>query len=152
MPAYPGSPGKRPLNGCSTVVVVVVVSGKVGNGPLNNNNYHLRPLSRTTLVSRYQKKHLPTHHPDHHTVFVSFFHLPRSIASSLFIVTHPPDIPYISSPSHSSRTIMPMHCNLFCCSINIISSIPSLSLNSLLGTLSITLTLHIHLTILVSAR
>ena len=42
----------------------------------------------------------------------------------------------------------PYHRNLFCCSINIIlSSIPSLSLNCLLGTLSFTLTLHIHLTI-----
>jgi len=41
--------------------------------------------------------------------------------------------------------------NLFCCSINIISSIPSLSLDSLLGTLSFTLILHIHLTILISA-
>jgi len=46
----------------------------------------------------------------------------------------------------------PYHRNLFCCSINIMSSIPSLSLNSLLRTLSFTLTLHIHLTILVSAR
>jgi len=35
---------------------------------------------------------------------------------------------------------------------NIISSIPSLSLNSLLETLSFTLTLHIHLTILISGR
>jgi len=42
------------------------------------------PLSRTTRVSRYQKKHSPTHHPDHHPVFISFFHLPRSVASSLF--------------------------------------------------------------------
>jgi len=42
------------------------------------------PLSGTTRVSRYQKKHSPTHHPDHHPVFISFFHLPRSIASSLF--------------------------------------------------------------------
>jgi len=42
--------------------------------------------------------------------------------------------------------------NLFCCSINIMSSIPSLSLNFLLGTLSFTLTLHIHLTIVISAR
>ena len=46
----------------------------------------------------------------------------------------------------------PYHRNLFCCSIYIISSIPSLSLNSLLGTLSFTLTVHIHLTILISAR
>jgi len=42
------------------------------------------PLSGTTRVSRYQKKHSPTHHPDHHPIFISFFHLPRSIASSLF--------------------------------------------------------------------
>jgi len=41
------------------------------------------PLSRTTRVSQYQKKHSPTHHPDHHPVFISFFHLPRSIASFL---------------------------------------------------------------------
>jgi len=42
------------------------------------------PLSRTTRVSRYQKKHSPTHHPDHQPSFISFFHLLRSIASSLF--------------------------------------------------------------------
>jgi len=42
------------------------------------------PLSGTTRVNRYQKKHSPTHHPDHHPVFISFFHLLRSIASSLF--------------------------------------------------------------------
>jgi len=43
------------------------------------------PLSGTaTRVSRYQKKHSPTHHPDHHPIFISFFHLPRSVASSLF--------------------------------------------------------------------
>jgi len=42
------------------------------------------PLSRTTRVSRYQKKHSSTHHPDHQLIFISFFHLPRSTASSLF--------------------------------------------------------------------
>jgi len=52
----------------------------------------------------------------------------------------------------SFRSTCPYDRNLFCCSINIISSLPSLGLNSLLGTLSFTLTLHIHLTILVSAR
>jgi len=35
-------------------------------------------------VSQYQKKHSPTLHPDHHPIFISFFHLPQSIASSLF--------------------------------------------------------------------
>ena len=42
------------------------------------------PLSGTTRVSRYQKKHSPTQHPDHHPIFISFFHLLRSVASSLF--------------------------------------------------------------------
>ena len=47
----------------------------------NNNNNR---LSGTTRVSRYKKKHSPTHHPDHHPIFISFFHLLRSIASTLF--------------------------------------------------------------------
>ena len=45
------------------------------------------PLSGTTWVSRYQKKHSPTHHPDHHPIFIRFFHLPRSIASSMVQMT-----------------------------------------------------------------
>ena len=77
-----------------------------------------QPLSRTTQVSRYQKKHSPTHHPDHHATFISFFHPPRSTASSLFklrawqsfcttssmssliyllVWSPPPHIPYTSS-------------------------------------------------------
>jgi len=50
----------------------------------NNNNNVLRPFVRTTLVSWYQKKHSPSRHLDHHPIFISFFHLQRSIASSLF--------------------------------------------------------------------
>ena len=43
------------------------------------------PLSRTTWVGWYQKKHSPTHtYPDHPTSFINFLHLLRSIASSLF--------------------------------------------------------------------
>ena len=41
------------------------------------------PLSGTTRMSQYRKKHSPTHHPDH-PIFISFLHLPQSIASSLF--------------------------------------------------------------------
>jgi len=133
------------------------------------------PLSGTTRVSRYQKKHSPTHHPDHHPIFISFFHLPRSIASSLFklrawqsfcttsfhvlfglpLGLEPStsySIHFFTQSVSSFCCTCPYHRNLFCCSINIISSIPSLSLNSLLGTLSFTLTSHIHLTILISAR
>jgi len=42
------------------------------------------PLSGTTRVRRYQKKHSSTHHPDHHPIFISFLYLPWSTASSLF--------------------------------------------------------------------
>jgi len=43
------------------------------------------PLSGTTEVSQYQKKHSPTcTYPDHQLSFISFLHLLRSIASSLF--------------------------------------------------------------------
>jgi len=67
-------------------------------------------------VSRYHKKHSPIHHP-HHPVFISFFHLPRSICSNymlgnlfaqplsmsslvyLLVWSPPLHIPYISSPS-----------------------------------------------------
>ena len=42
-------------------------------------------LSGTTRVGRYQKKHSPTHtHPDHRASFITFLHLQRSTASSLF--------------------------------------------------------------------
>jgi len=42
-------------------------------------------LSGTTRVGRYLKKHSPTHaHPDHRTSFITFLHLQRSMASSLF--------------------------------------------------------------------
>ena len=126
-------------------------------------------------MSQYQKKHSPTRHPDHYPIFISFFHLQRSIASSLFklrawqsfcttslrvlfglpLGLEPStsySIHFFTQSVSSFRSTCPYHRKLFCCSINIISSIPSLSLNSLLGTPSFTLRLHIHLTILISAR
>jgi len=43
------------------------------------------PLSGTTQVGRYEKKHSPTHtNPDHQTSFINFLHLLWSTASSLF--------------------------------------------------------------------
>ena len=42
-------------------------------------------LSGTTRVGRYQKKHSPAHtHPGQRTSFITFLHLQRSMASSLF--------------------------------------------------------------------
>ena len=129
--------------------------------PMYNTQPFYGPLSGTTRVSRYQKNHSPTHHPDHHPIFIGFFHLPQSIASSLFklrawqsfcttslhvlfglpLGLEPStsySIHFFTQSVYSFRNTCPYNRKLFCCSINIISSIPSLSVNSLLGTLSFT--------------
>ena len=131
------------------------------------------PLSATSRVSQYQKKHSPTLHPDHHPIFITFFHLPRSIASSLFnlrvwqsfcttsvhVLFGQPvgldpstsySIHFFTQSLSSFHSTCPYHHNLFCCSINIISSIPSLSLNSLLGTLSFSSDSGLHSCISIS--
>jgi len=64
-----------------------------------------------------------------------------------FLAWHPPlHTPFLHTLSSFCSTC-PYHHNLFCSSTKIMSSIPSLSLNSLLGTLMS----HIHLTISISA-
>ena len=141
----------------------------------NNNNNRFTALCPGLPGWAGTRKHSPTHHPDHHPIFINFLHLPRSVASSLFklrawqsfcttsfhvLLALPlglePSTSYFihffTQSVSSFHSTCPYHRNLFCCSVNIISSIPSLSLNSLLGTLSFTLTLHIHLIILISAR
>jgi len=123
-------------------------------------------LSGSTQVGRYQKKHSPTHtHPDHRTSFINFLHLQRSIASSLFSLRAwqsylttslqvlfglslglGPSTSYsmhFFTQSSSFCNTCPYHRSLFCCSTNSISSVPNLSLSSLLGNLSFTLTPHI---------
>jgi len=71
-----------------------------------------------------------------------FFGLPLGLAASTSHSIH--SIFFIESLS-SFRSTFPYHCNLFCCSNEIMSCNPSLS--TLLGTLSCNLTPHIHLTI-----
>jgi len=66
---------------------------------------------------------------DHHLSASSIYYDPRHPLCSIYV----PD-------------------SLFCCSTEITSSDPSLTLNPLLGTLSCSLTPHIHLTILISAH
>ena len=123
------------------------------------------PWSGTTRVGWYQKKHSPTHtHPDHWTSFITFLHLQRSMASSVFslharqsslttflqvlLVLHPLlYTPCIFSPNQSSfSSTCPYQRSLFCCNTNAVSYIPSLSLSSLLGNVSFSLMPHIHLT------
>ena len=54
--------------------------------------------------------------------------------------------------SLSFHSTCPYHRSQFCCNTNAMSSITNLPLSSLLGNLSFSLTPHIHLTILISAR
>jgi len=100
-------------------------------------------LSRTTRVSRYHKKHSPTHPPDHHPIFISFFYLPWSTASSLFKLhawqsvcttslhvlfglplgqerstSYP--VRFFTQSVSSFRNTCPHHRNLLCCSTKII--------------------------------
>ena len=59
----------------------------------------------------------------------------------------------ISSPSHHLFcNTFPYRRSLFCCNTSVMSSICNLFFSCLLGNLSFTLMLHIHLTILISAR
>jgi len=123
---------------------------------LNNATYNTHgPLSGTTRVGRYQKKHSPTHtHPVRQTSFINFLHLLRSIASSLFNLRTLQSFsttsvkvlfglplglgPSTSYSMHfftqsSFRNTCPYHHSLFCCNTNVMSSTSSLSLSSLLG-------------------
>jgi len=107
-----------------------------------NHNTALWILSGTTRVSRYLKKHSPTHTHRGHQISIS--------ASSIYYNPwHPPysvHALYSLLPLSLSKLCL-VYLNLFCCSSEIMSCNPSLSLNSLLGTLSCNFTPHMHLTI-----
>jgi len=122
-------------------------------------------LSGTTRVSRYQKKHSPTHTHHGHQSFLSAF-------SIYYDPWHPPysiHVLYSLFPQSSSKFGLPLglapttsysihfftqslssfcntcqyHRNLFCCSTEIMSS-------TLYSELYLVTTPHIHLTILIS--
>jgi len=76
-----------------------------------------------------------------------FFGLPHVLAPSTSYSIH-----FFTQSLSSFCSTCPYHCNLLSCSSEIMSSNPSLSLNPLLGTVSCSLTPHINLTILISAR
>jgi len=75
-----------------------------------------------------------------------FFSLPLGLAPSTSYSIH-----FFTQSLSSFRSTFPYHHKLFCCSTEIMSSNPSLSLNPLLGTLILgSFTPHIHRSILVS--
>ena len=112
-----------------------------------HNNMFYGPLSGTTRVSRYQKKHSPTHHPDQSSSNL-YQLLPSTMIHSILLVqitclaiflhnlfpcplwSTSYSIHFFTQSVYTFCSTCPYHCNLFCCSTNIISSIPSLSLNS----------------------
>jgi len=136
------------------------------------------PLYRKFQVSWYQKNHSPTKtYLDHQ---LSFYQLTSSTMihsilpvqfTCLTVFLHNICPISVWSPSWSGTLhfihhtflhpitvffsqhmpIPSVHHNLFCCSTKIMSSNPTHSFNSLLGTLSFTLTSQIHLTIFISA-
>ena len=132
-------------------------------------------LSGTTRVSRYQKKHSPSHtYCGHQSSIICFIHLLQSMSSSLFNLCaslFPQSLSkfslvylWLGTLHFMLRTFLhpiivfflqhmpiPLQPVFFCCSTEIMSSNSSLPLNSLLGTLSCNFTPHIHLTILISA-
>ena len=75
------------------------------------------------------------------------FGLPLGLGLSTSYSMH-----FFTQSSPSFRNTCPYHRSLFCCNANVLSSIPNLSLSSILGNLSFSWTPHIHLTILISAR
>jgi len=141
---------------------------------IHNHFMALWILSGITRVSRYQKKHSPTHtHCGHQSslsassIYYDPWHPPYSIHKlySLFpqslskfslvylLAWHPPlHTPYISSPNHYPLFATHAHTIATCFAV-----VPRLchlilvSLSTLLGTLSDNFTPHIHLTILISA-
>jgi len=57
----------------SRIVIVLVLAYQI---VLETNILYFGPLSGTTLVSQYQKKHSPTHtYPNHQSPFICFIHL-----------------------------------------------------------------------------
>ena len=75
-----------------------------------------------------------------------FFGLPLGLPPSTSYSIH-----FFTQSLSSFRNTRPYHRNVFHCSTEIMSSNPSLCLNSLLGILSCSFMPHIHLTILISA-
>ena len=73
------------------------------------------------------------------------FGLPLSLGPSTSCYVH-----FFTQSSSSFRSTCPYRRSLFCCSTNVLLSIRNLSLSSLVGNLSFSLTPHIHLTILIT--
>ena len=73
---------------CSTKVISSIPSLSFNSLQQQQQQPFYGPLSRSTRVSRYQKKHSPTHHPDQLLTWNSVFYLN---------ITHPSDHSHLCS-------------------------------------------------------
>jgi len=152
---------------CTTRLQTGASFKKLNNN--NNNNPFNCPLSRMTPVSWYQKNiHslTPCLCRYYTTSLINFLHFlwstahlsgqsitpsfmwPASMSYTFYFIIHA----FFTQPFSSLLKKCPYHLNLCRCITVIISPISSLSLNSLHKNLSVTLTPHIHLIILISAH
>ena len=111
-------------------------------------------LSGTTWVSRYQKKHSPTH-TYQFTCLTIFFHKSLSKFSLVYLLACHPQLhtPYIFSPNHCLLFTVHVHTVTTCfAAVLRLCHLILVSLSTVLGILSCSLMPQIHLTILISAR
>jgi len=105
--------------------------------------YLLRPSNTIHSILLVQSMSLTAFSTISHQVF---FGLPLGLAPSTSHSIH-----FFNQSLSSFCNTCPYHHSLFCCSTEIMSPNPSLSLNPILGILSCSFRSHIHLTILISA-
>jgi len=111
----------RPLRGALLPLLQLCNASTTLLHVMTTTTVVLRPFVRVYPGEPVPEETFTTHHPDPHPIFIIFFHLLRSIASSVFklrawqsfaqplsmsslvylLVWSPsPHIPYISSPNH----------------------------------------------------
>ena len=166
--------GRKFINFSESISSLEALKGFKLESDLVQNITHTQPFYGsldfvwTMPVRRHQKIHSPTHiiMVINHPLFASsvYYNPWRPLCSiygpdSLFpqsLSKFSPftlySIPFFTQSLSSFHSICQYHRNLFCCSTEVMSSNPSVSLHSLLRTLSCSLTLHIHLTILISVH
>jgi len=175
VPAYPGCPQKEAIKWSLILPKTKMPIAWWNTATTHNNNNRFMAVcpGLPGWAGTRRNTHPPTiliiiqslsassiyHDPSSNYVLGNLFAQPLATSSLVYLLvwSPPPHIPYISSPNQC--LLFATHAHTIATSFAVvsifISSIPSLSLNSLLGTLSFTLsftlTLHIHLTILISA-
>ena len=130
--AYPGWPGKATT---TTTVLRPFVRDYPGELVPEETLTHPPSWSSSNLYQLLLSTMIHSILPVQITCLAIFLHNLRPCplwSTSWSGALHLYSIHFFTQSVSSFRSTCPYHCNLFCCSINIISSIPSLSLNSFL--------------------